>query len=528
MRWCVSVVLLLTLILVPRGAAAAASLDPAIMRRWAQDDGLLANGQLNRSWTWGPLVERTATEPYAEAPNGQRNVWYWDKARMEVTFPADDLQHVWYVTTGLLVRELISGRLQRGNTLYEQHQPAQMPVAGDLEAPLTQTITYADLTSLASFDNNARVLSRVGQSDPITTTLAPGGTVGADESLRQFNVHIVAYNDVLGHNLPDVFVNAFAGDNLRYIAGYPLTEPYWVVVQVGKVQQRVLLQAFERRVLTYTPANPAAWQVEWGNVGRHYVQWRYGTITNGPLIDPNIITTAQPRALQELAPNAVSLAQQRQGAIGAAVYRLDTNELFTYGQTPRFQMYSTAKVPIMLTVMDQAQAQQRPLTGGEQGLIEQMIEWSDNDAATTLFINVGGAARVETFLHRNAINDTVMEDSAWGSSTTTTQDMVRLLAKLDTCLFLNQQLCTDALHTMAHVVPDQAWGISAGVANGTFVALKNGWYPDNDGWGVHSMGIVHAPNKNYTIAIFTSQDPSMAYGIDTVQQVAASVYAAVK
>ena len=40
-----------------------------------------------------------------------------------------------------------------------------------------------------------------------------------------------------------------------------------------------LIQAFERRVLTYTPANPAAFQVEMGNVGRHYYLWRYG---NGP------------------------------------------------------------------------------------------------------------------------------------------------------------------------------------------------------------------------------------------------------
>jgi len=31
-----------------------------------------------------------------------------------------------------------------------------------------------------------------------------------------------------------------------------------------------------QRVLTYTPSNPAGWQVEMGNVGRHYYTWRYG------------------------------------------------------------------------------------------------------------------------------------------------------------------------------------------------------------------------------------------------------------
>ena len=37
----------------------------------------------------------------------------------------------------------------------------------------------------------------------------------------------------------------------------------------------VLVQAFERRVLTYTPDNAPEWRVEMGNVGQHYYQWRY-------------------------------------------------------------------------------------------------------------------------------------------------------------------------------------------------------------------------------------------------------------
>ena len=40
-------------------------------------------------------------------------------------------------------------------------------------------------------------------------------------------------------------------------------------------EQPVLFQVFERRVLTYNPANPAAFRVEMGNVGQHYFRWRY-------------------------------------------------------------------------------------------------------------------------------------------------------------------------------------------------------------------------------------------------------------
>ena len=38
----------------------------------------------------------------------------------------------------------------------------------------------------------------------------------------------------------------------------------------------MLIQVFERRVLTYTPDNSDGWKVEAGNVGQHYYLCRYG------------------------------------------------------------------------------------------------------------------------------------------------------------------------------------------------------------------------------------------------------------
>ena len=42
------------------------------------------------------------------------------------------------------------------------------------------------------------------------------------------------------------------------------------------MERPILFQVFERRVLTYNPANDPAFRVEMGNVGQHYQQWRYG------------------------------------------------------------------------------------------------------------------------------------------------------------------------------------------------------------------------------------------------------------
>ncbi|MDQ3549372.1 MAG: hypothetical protein M3439_11215 [Chloroflexota bacterium] len=62
-----------------------------------------------------------------------------------------------------------------------------------------------------------------------------------------------------------------------YATGYPITEAYWSRVKLKGIVQDILIQCFERRCLTYAPGNMAGWQVEMGNVGLHYYDWRYNS-----------------------------------------------------------------------------------------------------------------------------------------------------------------------------------------------------------------------------------------------------------
>jgi hypothetical protein len=110
--------------------------------------------------------------------------------------------------------------------------------------------------------------------------------------------HYITDNDnpqarTLAHNIPGVLhkyltttVNAVVDkitpppanpDPRRWISlmGYPISEAYWAKVKVGDYEKTVLVQAFQRRVLTYTASNEAEYQVEMGNVGLHYLNWRY-------------------------------------------------------------------------------------------------------------------------------------------------------------------------------------------------------------------------------------------------------------
>ena len=79
------------------------------------------------------------------------------------------------------------------------------------------------------------------------------------------------------HNVPLAFWSYLSALPLPWQSamGFPLTEAVWVNVTLNNVPTWVLVQPFERRVLSYTPSNPTGFQVEMGNIGQHYFQWRY-------------------------------------------------------------------------------------------------------------------------------------------------------------------------------------------------------------------------------------------------------------
>ena len=85
---------------------------------------------------------------------------------------------------------------------------------------------------------------------------------------------------------------------------------------------------------------------------------------------------------------------------------------------------------------------------------------------------------------------------------------------------------------MGQVDPSQTWGISAGVPTTQTlhadVAIKDGWLPTQGGWWVNSAGLVmpRSTQPMYALAIMTRQQPTMEYGIATIEGVASRVHIA--
>src|SRR5262249_22978628 len=79
------------------------------------------------------------------------------------------------------------------------------------------------------------------------------------------------------------------------------TEPFWAEVKVAGVVRTVMVQGFERRVLTYTPTNPDPFKVEFGNIGQQYYTWRTSTDT-GTATPPGATPTTAPATSLPLPP----------------------------------------------------------------------------------------------------------------------------------------------------------------------------------------------------------------------------------
>lgn len=258
-------------------------INSAFETLWNRTERPIVRQQVNRGWIWGPAGLMAHAESFLQISGGQRQVQYFDKGRMEINNPNGNRQSKWFVTSGLLVSELISGRMQVGSNDYIAREPSTTIIAGDINNTISPT--YASLNSLIGL----RTINRVGQV--VDQQILRNGSVIPFNGEGASMTRLVYYVNETGHNIPQVFYDYLIRQDTIFVngrteyglvmdwvhtMGYPLTEAYWTRTTINGIEQWVLIQPFERRLLTFVPNNQAGWQVEQGNVGRHYYRWRYG------------------------------------------------------------------------------------------------------------------------------------------------------------------------------------------------------------------------------------------------------------
>jgi photosystem II stability/assembly factor-like uncharacterized protein len=170
---------------------------------------------------------------------------YFEKGRME-DHSSENSDPNWRFMYGLLVDEL-------------QAAGVDQPVGGD-----TSTVTYATIKTRAAIAQ--RVAAPAGY---------PGGPIQKSDG-NWFVPFTTDLSPAPGHNIYRSFwtyINdqgLFPGGWLHDV-GLPITEPITATVtKAGLGTRTITVQAFQRTILTYDPANPPDWRTERANVGSDF------------------------------------------------------------------------------------------------------------------------------------------------------------------------------------------------------------------------------------------------------------------
>jgi hypothetical protein len=248
-----------------------------------------------------------------------------------------------------------------------------------------------------------------------------------------------------------------------------------------------------------------------------------------PKARPKTQAKAGPRPAQpDLAAALAPLIKDDGGNFAVAVDDLTTGSQEAYGGTEEFVTASIVKVDILVTLLYQAQAAGQALTGEDQDLAATMIENSDNDSASDLYYDVGGAEAIDDANRVCGLSETTVgTDGYWGLTTTTVDDQIRLLRVVFTRPSQLSSASQEYIQSlMSQVEADQQWGVTAAADPGTRFMVKNGWLPDPSLWEINSIGEVTRGSQRLLIAVLSDDNASEDSGISLVAEVARTAAAA--
>ena len=147
-----------------------------------------------------------------------------------------------------------------------------------------------------------------------------------------------------------------------------------------------------------------------------------------------------------------------------------------------------------------------------------MIEYSDNDAADAIYARVGDEGLLD--VAKDAGMRDFEVDLSWGYAQISAADMALLFSRLDRVLPARDREFAKGL--LGSVVAEQSWGIPA-AAKGWSARFKGGWRTTEAGQLVSQAAELRRDGRAISLAVLTDGQPSMEYGIETVEGVAERV-----
>jgi hypothetical protein len=149
-----------------------------------------------------------------------------------------------------------------------------------------------------------------------------------------------------------------------------------------------------------------------------------------------------------------------------------------------------------------------------------MIHISDNNAATQCWSIVGDSGLYSVAGLAGMTDFSV--SGSWGTAQLSPADQAGYFFEMDS--LIPREFVGYARFLLSTIDPSQSWGIPV-VARplGYQTFFKDGSEPTGLGQLVHQVDRLEGHHRTFAIAVMTDGDPSMQYGIDTIQGVAAAL-----
>jgi hypothetical protein len=203
----------------------------------------------------------------------------------------------------------------------------------------------------------------------------------------------------------------------------------------------------------------------------------------------------------------------RKGIKGFAVM---TSEGRMYGSHVhrRFVSASVVKAMLLVAYLRKLDAENRGLDSYSRSLLHPMIHVSDNNAATKVW-EIVGDHRLRRLAKRASMTDFSIH-GIWANAMISAADQARFFFEMRR--LLPHQFRHYADHELSHIVGYESWGIPA-VARprGWKAYFKGGWRSTSRGQLVHQVARLTRHHERIALAVMTDGDPSMAYGIQTIE-----------
>jgi Beta-lactamase enzyme family len=182
-----------------------------------------------------------------------------------------------------------------------------------------------------------------------------------------------------------------------------------------------------------------------------------------------------------------------------------------------FVSASVVKAMLLVAYLRELAGDHQGLDDGARSLLQPMIHLSDNEAATAVWERVGND-RLRALARRAGMTDFSIEGD-WATAQISAADQARYFLEMSG--LIPARFRHFANHLLSHIAGYESWGIpKVARRRGWTAFFKGGWRGTWRGQLVHQVARLQERHERIAIAVMTDGDPSMEYGIETIQGVA--------